>query len=175
MQITHHIYSPCSRQTLGDTRVCLVLSFRPSPGRVCSLNPWCECVLDNDQHNPDYSWTLWNCSQCRSAGNVTNTQSPLSQNNEICRENRRGAKQEDPLTKQQNQRCVKKQYKVQKYCIQETCTLWDKGSNCVDLPLCCVSVRRVENKNQHTTTTLIIFDKYTLATGIIQISLWILL
>lgn len=55
---------------------------------------------------------------------VTNTQSPLSENNEICRENCSGAKQEDPsLTIQQNQRCVKKQYKVQKYCIQETCTL----------------------------------------------------
>lgn len=39
----------------------------------------------------------------------------------------------------------------------------------MDLPLCCVSVRRVENKNQHTTTTLIIFDKYTLATGIIHL------
>lgn len=49
---------------------------------------------------------------------VTNTQSPLSENNEICRENRSGAKQEDPLTRQQNQRCVKKQYKIQKYCIQ---------------------------------------------------------
>lgn len=36
----------------------------------------------------------------------------------------------------------------------------DKGSNCVDVPLCCVSVRRVENKNQHTTTTLAEIHEY---------------
>lgn len=36
----------------------------------------------------------------------------------------------------------------------------DKGSNCVDVPLCCVSVRWVENKNQHTTTTLAEIHEY---------------
>lgn len=56
--------------------------------------------MTNINQTIDRPFEIW--GWCRSAGNVTNTESPLGGNNETCRENRivHGAKHEDPFTRQ---------------------------------------------------------------------------